>query len=400
MSLGPPAAPVRVLAVDHTAGVAPFRKKFAALAAHPEIQLTVLAPSRWVENYKVVRAAAGGGCGYTLLTGAVGWPGYENRAFFRSGLGPAIRASHPDILHLWEEPFSLIALQALCLAKFWAPRARALFYSSDNLSADFHYSYRPSWFYARVERFAHRRCAAGTAVSEEVAVVLRAKGFAKSIDVIPHGLDLADYPTDPGREVAGSARRAAAEGARARLGLHTPVVGFLGRLVPVKAVDVLVRAVAQLPEPKPSLVIVGDGPDRVAIEELIEEMSLSRSTRLLPGVPHSDVPDLLAAIDVLTLPSRTLPRSKEQFGRVLIEGMAAGCVVIGSDSGAIPEVIGDAGLVFPENDVEGLAAALRRVLGDPGLAASLRAAGRRRVKERYTWDAVAARIVECYRRLV
>ena len=129
-------------------------------------------------------------------------------------------------------------------------------------------------------------------------------------------------------------------------------------------------------------------------------MSLSRSTRLLPGVPHSDVPDLLAAIDVLTLPSRTLPRSKEQFGRVLIEGMAAGCVVIGSDSGAIPEVIGDAGLVFPENDVEGLAAALRRVLGDPGLAASLRAAGRRRVKERYTWDAVAARIVECYRRLV
>ncbi len=400
MTARAPHRPIRVLAVDHTAGIAPFRKKFAALAAYPELELTVLAPARWVENYKVVRAVSSGERGYELLTGSVGWPGYENRGFFRSGLGPAIRKSRPDVLHLWEEPFSVIALQALWLARLWAPSARALFFSSDNLSRNFRYSYRPSWFYGRVERFAHGRCVAGTAVSEDVAEVLRAKGFAKPLEVIPHGLDLADYPADPrgGGEVL--ATRARADEVRARFGLDPPVVGFVGRLLNQKGVDLLVRAVASMGEPRPSLVIVGDGPERAALEELIAGLGLSSTASVLPGVPHTEMPGLLAAIDVLALPSRTVAKWKEQFGRVLIEGMAAGCVVIGSDSGAIPEVIGDAGLLFQENDVESLTAALRRALGEPGLAAALRAAGRLRVRERYTWEAVASRIVELYRRLL
>ncbi len=178
--------------MDHTAGIPPFRKKFAAIAAHPGIELTVLAPARWVENYKVIEARSGDEGGYAFRTGRVGWPGYENRAFFRSGIGPALRSVRPDVLHLWEEPFSVIALQALSLASIWAPRARSIFFSSDNLSRGFRYSYRPSAFYAAVERYAHKRCAMGTAVSEEVVAVLREKGFSKPIEVVPHGIDLSD----------------------------------------------------------------------------------------------------------------------------------------------------------------------------------------------------------------
>jgi len=104
---------IRVLAVDHTAGIATVRRKFAALAAYPEIDLTVLAPSRWIENYHEVRAHPGEGDAYRLAIGDVGWPGYENRAFFRAGLGSAIRTSRPHVIHLWEEPFSVISLQAM-----------------------------------------------------------------------------------------------------------------------------------------------------------------------------------------------------------------------------------------------------------------------------------------------
>jgi glycosyltransferase involved in cell wall biosynthesis len=375
--------PIRVLAVDHTAGIRTVRRKFEALARHPGIELTVLAPERWVENYKEVRAEPDSNGGYDFRLGRVGWPGYENRAYFHSGLGPAIRRAKPDILHLWEEPFSVITLQALLLAGLWAPRAIPIFFSSDNLSRGFRYAYRPSSFYAAVERYAHRRCAAGTAVSGEVAEVLRAKGFRKRIEILPHGVDLADYET---RE-------------HPDLGLEPPIVAFAGRLLHQKGVDLLLRAASSI-DARPSIAVIGEGPERVRLEQLARELGILDRTRFLPLVPHGTMPELLAAIDVLVLPSRTLPKLKEQFGRILIEGMAAGCVVLGSSSGAIPEVIGEGGLVFEEENVASLAAAIRRVLKDKELAKTLRLRGRRRVEENYTWDAVADRVVALYRDLM
>ena len=395
MRSGEEAGPIRVLAVDHTAGVVPFRRKFAALAARPGIDLTVLAPERWIENYAEIRLEARTPIRtdrYFLRSGPVVWPGYENRGFFVSGMSNAIRASDPHILHLWEEPFSLIALQALWLQGRLAPRAKAIFFSSDNLSRDFRYVYRPSWFYARVERYAHRRCVAGTAVSREVEDVLRAKGYRGPIEVVPHGLDLADYPE----------RRGDTRAAAARYGLVPPVVGYLGRLTEQKGVDTLLRAFATLSgssslAPTPTLAVVGDGPAKASLLTLAASLGLAERVRFLPSVPHADVPTVLRAMDVLVLPSRTTPRLREQFGRVLIEGMAAGCVVIGSSSGAIGDVIGDAGLVFPEENPEALAASLKRALWEPELAESLREKGRERVRSRYTWDAIAERLVGLYR---
>src|SRR5207245_3300012 len=99
---------------------------------------------------------------------------------------------------------------------------------------------------------------------------------------------------------------------------------------------------------------------------------------LQEGVPHHEVPRYLERMTALVLPSLTTPTWKEQFGHVLIEAMACGVPVIGSDSGAIPEVIGDAGLVVPEGDVAGLAEALRRPASTPGLRTHLPSPGRGR----------------------
>jgi glycosyltransferase involved in cell wall biosynthesis len=384
--------------VDHTAGVGTFRRKFAALAARSGIDLTVLAPDRWIENYAWVRLAARKPVeidGYQLRSGSVVWPGFENRGFFVSGLAAAMRDARPDILHLWEEPFSMMAMQSLWLKRLLAPRAKAIFFSSDNLSRDFRYAYRPSWFYARVERFAHRRCAAGTAVSPAVEEVLRAKGYRGPIEVIPHGLDLSDYPERSGD----------GSDTFTRFGLAPPVVGYLGRLTGPKGVDTLLRAFAALPASPgaaqaPTLAIVGDGPARETLVALAASLGLGDRARFLHSVPHGEAPSVLRSFDVLVLPSRSTPRWKEQFGRVLIEGMAAGCVVIGSSSGAIPHVLGGAGLVFPEDDVAALASSLRRALHEPDLADRLRARGRERVRAEYTWDGIAGRLGALYRAIL
>jgi len=179
-----------------------------------------------------------------------------------------------------------------------------------------------------------------------------------------------------------------------------PSAEMVGRLLPQKGVDLLLRAVALLPSPRPSILILGDGPARGALEGVAADLGFGSSIRFLSGVQHDAVRGFMAAIDVLVLPSRTTPKWKEQFGRVLVEGMAAGCVVVGSSSGAIPEVVGDAGLIFPEDDVEGLAEALRRVLGEPGLGEALRIRGRKRVRAYYTWEAIASRINDFYARLL
>lgn len=388
--------PIRVLAVDHTAGIAPFRRKFAAIARHPEIDLTVLAPDRWVENYRTVRFRADRALaldGYRIRAGSVVWPGYENRGFFVSGLAGALREARPDILHLWEEPYSLFALQALRLRALWAKGSRALFFSSDNLTRAGRYPYRPSWLYRRIEQYAFRQCDVGTAVSEEVVEVLRAKGYRGRIEVVPHGIDLEDF----------QGHTAAPADRNGRLGPRGPVIGYVGRMLRQKGVDTLIRAFAALPSSRaaagPSLAIIGDGPDQAEFVALARSLGIGDRVRFLAGVPHGEVASLYRGIDVLVVPSRTTPKWKEQFGRVIIEGMAAGCVLIGSSSGAIPSVIGDAGLVVPEGDSPALAQAIARVLGDPTLTASLREQAQERVRRRYTWTAIVGSLVELYQRI-
>jgi glycosyltransferase involved in cell wall biosynthesis len=321
------------------------------------------------------------------------WPGYENRGFFIDGVTRAMRASRPHILHLWEEPFSWIALEALLLRRMLAPRAKALFFSSDNLTRNGRYPYRPSALYGAIERWSFTQCEAGTAVSEEVVDVLRAKGYRGAIDVVPHGLDLETYP-EPSPE-----RKA---GARQSLGLSGFVIGYAGRLLGMKGVDVLVRAAAMLVAGDGgfTIAIVGDGPERGALESLARELGIARHVRFVSAVPHESMPDVFAAFDVTVVPSLTTRGWKEQFGRVAAEAMAAGSVTVVSDSGALPSVVGSTGLVTPEGDPAALAAVLRRLAANPAERSERSRLGRERVRERYTWTVIASSLARRYRAML
>ena len=166
-----------------------------------------------------------------------------------------------------------------------------------------------------------------------------------------------------------------------------------------KGVDVLLRAVANL-HGDWRLRLLGAGPESGRLRRLTAQLRLSERVCFEPQIPSGQMPEFYATIDLLVLPSRHVRNWTEQFGRVLIEAMACGVPVIGSRCGEIPNVIGDAGLIFPEGDAEALRMQIARVMNDEALRDQLRAHGRARTLEQFTQAGVAQRTVEVYKKMM
>jgi len=175
-------------------------------------------------------------------------------------------------------------------------------------------------------------------------------------------------------------------------------VGYAGRLVAEKGVDVLLSAFSRLP-PSARLIIAGSGPAEPALRRLAHHLGIAERVTFRPFIPSTQMPAFYQSLDAFVLPSRTRPGWKEQFGRVLIEAMACGVPVVASRCGEAPNVVGNAGLVFDEEDVAGLAAHLGELISQPQRRAELARRGRARVIERYTMRRIADQTVDVYRAL-
>ena len=133
---------------------------------------------------------------------------------------------------------------------------------------------------------------------------------------------------------------------------------------------------------------------------MVQWLGISGRVTFDQKMPSTHLPHYFSGLDVLVLPSLTRPNWKEQFGRVLIEAMACDVITVGARCGAIPEVIGNAGLTFAEGDVNELRAQLQRLIDDVALREELRSMGRQRVVENYTQEAVAKNTVNVYREIL
>ena len=364
----------KVWVVSHAYAAAVNHDKLVALARLPDIDLTVLAPRVWrtslgdvrlpdrASSYRLIGARV-------LLNGRIG--GYV----YLDGM-LEMRRARPTVVHAELEPWSLAALECYLAA----PRARIVLFTWENLGG-------PRRPLARaLERLLLRRAAFVIAGNEAARARLVRLGVPSE-----RTARLPQFGVDPERYAAGDAGAATA-----RWRLRRPVVGYVGRLVPEKGVELLVEAMTSVAA---QLLVVGDGPARAELERRTAGWPSGKAV-FTGAVNHGAVPDLLACLDVLVLPSRTTPFWAEQFGHVLIEAMAAGVAVVGSSSGAIPEVVDDAGSIFPEGDVEALRRTIEQVLGDPALRETLVARGRRRVAERYTHARIAETQRDIYARVV
>jgi glycosyltransferase involved in cell wall biosynthesis len=168
-------------------------------------------------------------------------------------------------------------------------------------------------------------------------------------------------------------------------------VGFVGKISPEKGWHVLIDALSQLPE-NTKAVFAGDGPDVMKLNQEVKLRGLEGRVLFAGPMAPPDIRALYRQVDAVVVPSLTTPRWMEQFGRVIAEAMAAERAVVGSTSGAIPEVIGDAGLLVDEGDAGALANALRSLHQDDDLRNRLGQAARLRYEQEFSIDAYARRL--------
>lgn len=364
---------MRVLMISRPCLIGAYQRKLEEIARFPEVELMVVVPTSWREGGRILRLERAYTAGYMLAVEPIAFNGSFHLHIYPY-LGRRLRAFAPDVVHMDEEPYNLATFHALRLAK--RAGARALWFSWQNLNRRYPLPFR------LMEQH-NLRCADYAIVgSSGAAAVWRAKGYAGPLAVIPQfGVDPDLFAPSPGR---------AADGAF--------VVGYVGRLVPEKGVDLLLEALAGL-KGAWRLAIVGAGPERGRLEALARRVGAMERVSFEGALPSLQMPLLYRKLDVLVLPSRSRPNWIEQFGRVLVEAMACGVPVVGSSCGEIPHVVGDAGLIFPEGDVEALQGRLALLMENPALRAELAARGRERVLRCFTQDQVAARTVAVYREL-
>ena len=175
------------------------------------------------------------------------------------------------------------------------------------------------------------------------------------------------------------------------------VVGWIGRMTAVKRTDVVLTAFRRLKDDGVDAVLcmVGDGPDRRSVEDLAGELGIMRDS-FFPGY-QEDVGPFFAAFDVFVLPS-----GNEGTPVTAIEALASGCPVVATRVGGVPDVVtdGEDGFLVEPGDVDELATNMARLANDSGLRARMAAAGRERMRTRYSVDRLIDDVDRLYRDLL
>ncbi|MBS1847824.1 MAG: glycosyltransferase, partial [Actinobacteria bacterium] len=309
----------------------------------------------------------------------------------------ALRGGEWDVLDIHEEPAALATAEVLVLAWLAGVRPAVALYSAQNIAKRYPPPFR--WF----ERVALRRAAAVHTCNDEVGPILRAKGFRGRVENLGLGVDVAHFAPEAVRDAGGVAAGAPAErstpnpapeSVRETVAAGAFQVGYVGRLEARKGIFVLLDAVAGLSDVEVTFVGAGRDADRLAGE--VAGRRLGGRATVDGFVAFDDLPGCYRRFDVVVVPSLDRPNWIEQFGRVVVEAMATGVPVVASDSGSLPEVVADAGLVVPQGDAGALAAALERLRDDAALRVDLAVRGRRRA-EHFSWSSIAARQADLYR---
>ena len=387
---------MKILVVSHSYIVDLNCEKLRILAnLEPGIEVTIAVPKRWkpggvmkdvIEtrfrqegSFRVVPVSNFSQNNQGLLT-------------FGTDLIALLREFRPEIIQVEQGAKSLAYAQMITLNRLLGLKAKNLFFTWWNLP------YTLKFPVLQLENYNLRHTDGAIVGNQDGAEVLRQRGYQKALRVMPQlGVDERLFQSQPQPKL------------RAQLGIKPSdfVVGFVGRFVEEKGLLTLIKALEKLGDRPWKCLLLGRGALKQTLLDRAKQAGVLDRFVWVESVPHTDVVRYINLMNALVLPSetahqfKTLTSSgwKEQFGHVLIEAMACQVPVIGSDSGEIPHVIGDAGLVFAEGDAAALSDRITQLIEQPDYARKLGQQGHQRAITRYTNDALAKELLSFYRDL-
>lgn len=388
---------MRILVASHTYIVDINRQKLRALTTlESGIEVTVVVPRRWqpggVQN-KIIETKFIKEDSFQVVPISNFSENNQGLLTFGADLIGLLRQFRPHIIQVEQGSRSLAYAQFITLNKILKLQAKNVFFTWWNLP----YNLKPpiSW----LEAYNLHHTDGIIAGNQEGAEILRQRGYKGLIKVMPQlGVDEELFRPQPQPEL------------RNKLGINSNdfIVGYVGRFVEEKGLLTLAKALALLRKQPWKWLLLGRGTLQQTLTDWAEKEGLAERLIWVESVPHEQVYKYINLMNVLVLPSQTSTKFKtltavgwkEQFGHVLIEAMACRVPVIGSDSGEIPNVIKDAGLIFPEGNAEALRDCLMRVMTEPELAKNLAERGWERALAIYTNKALARQLLDFYKQLI
>lgn len=377
---------MKVLIISHTYITKINREKWKILAQHhPEIQLMVIVPKTWPGHLYHHEAGdleveSFSNCSFLALDAI--YVGNERKYRYSwKQLYKIIKTYSPTILHVEQGAGAYSYFQALVCAQFMKNKPRTLFFTWVNWRHPF--SFKHKLFWSWIEKYTLAHSDGALTGNHGAAELLRCKGFIKSIDVIPQlGVDTTLFSpafSAPSKNI----------------------IGYVGRFTEEKGVLLLLQAFLFVSEkfPEWNLMFVGSGPFEKVLFDYVEDHNLTHRVLFKGAVTHEHVVPVLQQLKLLVLPSHDTLQWKEQFGHILIEAMACGVPVIGSNAGEIEHVLGDAGLIFEQKSCNDLVRVLCTAMHDEQLRSVLSIQSRERVHAQFSHEAIAEKIVTFWKQI-
>jgi glycosyltransferase involved in cell wall biosynthesis len=365
---------MRAIIVSHLYADPANRAKLRALAGLG-VTLAVAVPDRWSSSDGVSHGTEwGDDAGVQVVPIPIRGPtGQPERLHWKAkALRRLLTDFCPELIHIEEEPWTQPAALGLRLARRLG--IRTVLSTAESVP-------RSHSIAQRFRRDRNLRAATGVIGTNRLALALATRRRPTA----PH-LALPQLGITPPPTVARVPRPA--------LG-----IGFVGRLVPERGLDLLFRACVGM-SGKWTLTVVGTGPSQEELETLAQRLGISARISWLGALPRDAVDEVWSRLDCVVLPARTTQRWVLTVGRAALHAMAHGVAVVGTDSGVLPELVGDAGRIVPEEDVPALTAALQELYADRAECERLGSVGRRRVLEQFSDDAIAGKTLAFWRTLI
>ncbi|MGD1900039.1 MAG: hormogonium polysaccharide biosynthesis glycosyltransferase HpsO [Phormidesmis sp.] len=388
---------MKILVVSHTYIVDLNCEKLRALVqVDPNVEVTAVVPKRWtpggVQSKKIETQPRDEGR-FKLVPVANFSENNQSLLSFGTEIISLLRQFKPDIIHMEQGAKSLGYAELITLNRLLGLKAKNVFFTWWNLP------YEVKFPLSVLESYNLRHTDGLVVGNQDGADILKDHGYSGPTIVMPQlGVDERLFTPAEQPELA----------SQHGISPDEFIIGFVGRFVPEKGLVTLFNALGKLQNAGLSrpwkLLLLGRGQLKETLQQLATELGIAERIIWIESVPHADVPRYINLMDTLILPSETTYQFKtlsavgwkEQFGHVIIEAMACGVPVIGSDSGEIPHVIKDDGLVFPEGDAAALAEKISLLIEQPEQQQTLGKQGYQRAMKEYTNKALATQLLNFY----